>query len=66
MFLNILEFIVQTKKIFRENCFENEVSDLKKNVLCVHKTTFKKSERTKKFKKTMKTFKIFGGFWGQN
>ena len=30
------------KKIFRENCFENVVSYLKKNVLCVHKTTFRK------------------------
>ena len=42
MFLEILEFRVENKKIFRENCFENEVSDFKKNGLCVHKTTFRK------------------------
>ena len=31
------------KKKFRENCFENMVSNLpKKNCLCVHKTTFRK------------------------
>ena len=29
----------QEEKKIRENCFENVVSDLKKNVLCVHKTT---------------------------
>ena len=43
MFLDILEFIVENKKtIFRENCHENVVSDLKKMSLCVHKTTFRK------------------------
>ena len=30
------------KKIVRENCFKNQVSDLKKNVLCVNNTTFRK------------------------
>ena len=41
----------------------------KKNGLCVHTTTFRKSAKTKKKKKkrkTMKAFTIFGGFWGQN
>ena len=48
----ILEFIVENKKIlFRENCFENVVSDLKKNVLCVHTTTFRKIAKTKKKQK---------------
>ena len=57
------------KNIFRENCFENIVSDLKnKNGLCVHKTNLRKSaKKCKKLKrKTMKMFKIFGGFRGQN
>ena len=61
--------------MFRENCFENVVSDLKNNNLCVHNTTFKKKWEIKKKKKNkkkrkeekkMRTFKIFGGFWGQN
>ena len=43
MFLDILEFRVENKKkLFRENCFENVVSDCKKNSLCVNKTTFRK------------------------
>ena len=37
----------------RKNCFENVVSDLKKNGLCVHKTTFRKKYK-KKQKKTWK------------
>ena len=37
------------KKLFRENGFENVVSDLKENSLCVQKTTFRK--KWKKFKK---------------
>ena len=65
-----LEFRVENKKkLFRENCFENVVSDVKKNGLCVHKTTFRKKCKNKiklNLKKTMKTLKIFGGFWGQN
>ena len=41
----------EQKKVFRENCFANVVSDLKKNGLCVHKTTFrKKGAKTKKNK----------------
>ena len=30
------------KKMSRENGFENVVSDLTKNCLCVHKSTFRK------------------------
>ena len=72
MFLNILEFLVENKKkLLMENCSENVVSDLKKNVLCVHKTTFrekknKKNKNKTKNKKNINTFKILGGFWGQN
>ena len=54
MFLDILEFIVESKKLFRENSFENLVSDLQKNYLCVHKTTFRKSAKTKKNEKNIK------------
>ena len=36
------------KKIFRENCFENLFSDLKKYVLCVHTTTFRKNAKKNK------------------
>ena len=43
------------EKWFRENCFENVVSDLyKKNYLCVQKNTFRKNGE--------KTLIIFGGF----
>ena len=43
MFLDILELVEENKKkLFKENCDENVVSDLKKNGLCVHKTTFRK------------------------
>ena len=68
MFLDILEFREENKKkLFRENGFKNMVLDLKKNVVCVHKTILEKSEKQKKIKtNTMKTFKTFGGFWGQN
>ena len=63
-FKNILGF-TEGKKMFRENCFENMVSDLLKISLIVHKTTFRKSTKTetKKLKqKTMKAFTIIGGF----
>ena len=49
-----IHFGVYSRKqqiLFRENCFENVVSNLKKNVLCVHKTTFRKSAKTKKNRK---------------
>ena len=36
--------------MFRESCFENVVSNLCKNGLCVHKTTLEKSAKTKKEK----------------
>ena len=65
---NLWVYCGKQKKLFWENCFENVVSDLKKNGLCVHKTTFRKSAETKKNKnkKTMKMCTIFGGFWGHN
>ena len=48
MLLEILEFIVETKKkLFKENCFENVVSDLKENELSVHKTTLKQNAKKK-------------------
>ena len=55
MFLEILKFIVDNpKKIFRGKCFEYEVSDLKKTVLCVHKTTLKKVQKQRKQNKKQK------------
>ena len=43
MFLDILEFRIENKKYFRENCFENVVSDLwKKKSLYVHKSDFRR------------------------
>ena len=50
------------QKIFRENCNENVVSDWKKNVLCVHKTTFRKSSKTKKKQIIKKTDNV-QKFW---
>ena len=32
----------QQKKLFRENCFKNEVSNVNKNGLKVNRTTFRK------------------------
>ena len=70
MFLGILEFLVENKKkLFRENCFENVVSDLKEKWPMCPKNYFKKKvqkKTTKKQRKPMKTLKIFGRFWGQN
>ena len=49
MCLDVLEFEIQNKqKMFRENCFENLVSDWWKNEICVHKTTFRKKCKNKK------------------
>ena len=50
MFLDIFEFTVENKKMFRENCFENEVSNLTKNSLYVHKTILEKMQKMKKVK----------------
>ena len=71
MCLDILKFTVENKKkLFRENGFENVVSDLKKKMVYLSlKILLEKSSKTRKNKnkkKTMKTFTIFGGFWGQN
>ena len=46
---NILEFIQENKKKFKENCFENVISDLKENPMCPP-NYFKKSAKTKKIK----------------
>ena len=46
------EFTVKKRQMLRKNCFENLVSNLCKNGLCVHKTTLEKSAKTKKKKKT--------------
>ena len=42
------------KNIFRDNCLENVVSDLKKNVICVHKTTFREMCKNKQKNKIKK------------
>ena len=62
MFLDILEFIVENKKqLFRKNCFENVVSDLKEEwLMCPQNYFYKKVQKNKG--KTMKTFKIFCEF----
>ena len=45
------------KKLLRENCFANMVSDLKKIVLSVHKTTCRKKKQKKRKKERKKTMK---------
>ena len=55
------------KKIFRENCFENLVSDLKKNVLCpqnyfkkkVYKLKTKKHENIQNLWQSLGTKLVF-------
>ena len=42
MFLDILEFTVKNKKIFRENCFDNVVSHLWKELFVCTQNYFKK------------------------
>ena len=52
MFLDILECTIENKKLIRENCFENVVSDLTKKVAYVFtKQLFKKAQKLKKNKK---------------
>ena len=50
------------KKMFRENCFENEGSDLTKNSLYVHKTILEKMQKvkTKNHENILSLWRILG------
>ena len=52
MCLDILEFKIENKKIFRENWLKNVVQICGEKILCVHKRDFRKKFKNLKQLKT--------------